>query len=385
MFSSKVHIPPSVTVAINSIAQQKKKAGQRIYNLSAGEPIVNTAHYLKQAALEAIEKGKTLYPPVAGLDELRTAAFEWMNKLYKTSYSMNTTLVTCGGKFGIYLSLQALLNEGDEVVIIAPYWVSYPSMVQLFGGKPVFVDTSEQNGWKVDVGDLEKAFTSRTKLLILNNGSNPTGVLYTQDELCAILELASRYNVLVLSDEVYSGLAYDSHEFVSCGSFPEYQENVLVIQSASKNFGMTGWRVGFVFAPEKILKVLTTLQGQSITGTSIVSQWAALAAFKQSAQIMAEIKDEMQKRRDLFVDAFNKLFNASYKAPLSAFYAFIPMTAFSDKETDDVKFCGKVLEQAGVAMVPGTAFGKPGYVRFSFGETPNELTAALKVLAGFLK
>jgi len=386
LFSSKVHIPPSATVTINSIATQKKKAGERVYNLSAGEPIMNTAQYLKETVDWAMESGQTLYPPVAGIDELRAKAVEWMNKNYKSNYAPKNTLITCGGKFGIYLLLQALLNDGDEVIVISPYWVSYPPMVSLFGGRPVIVQTEESDHWKCRPGQIAAAAGPKTKLLILNNGSNPTGVLYTENELREILKVCQEKNILVMSDEVYSGLTYDGKEYTSCGSFWDFADRVIVIQSCSKNFGMTGWRVGMVFAPEEITKKLITLQGQSITGTSVVSQWAAVAALEKAEKITPEINKEMKHRRDIFTDTFNELFPAAnLKAPHSAFYSFIPMHAFNRDFRDDVKFCERALEEGNVAMVPGTAFGKPGYVRASFGAKPEELKDALKALAEYLK
>lgn len=390
-FSTKTQIPPSATVTINGLAQAKKLAGQRVYNLSAGEPILDTSSYLKDAVDEAMKEGRTLYPPVPGVEELRTHASQWINELYGTNYGVKNTLISCGGKFGIYLSLQALLNDGDEVLVIAPYWVSYPPMVKLFGGVPVIVNTEEKDGWKVRVEDLEKACTSKTKLLILNNGSNPTGVLYSREELKAILALAKDKNLIVMSDEVYSGLVFDGHQYVSCGAFSEYSDRVIVIQSCSKNFGMTGWRVGLIFAPEEMTKMLIKLQGQSITGTSIISQWAAISALKQAKTITAEINKEMQHRRDVFTNTFNELFPGKIPAPLSAFYSFIPLTAFGELKNfgsagaDDVKFCEKVLDQGNIALVPGSAFGKPGYVRASFGAKPQELKEALNALCVFLK
>ncbi len=387
LFSSKVHIPPSATVTINTIAQQKKKSGQRVFNLSAGEPIMNTAQYMKETVNWAMDHGQTLYPSVAGIDELRTRAAQWMNDLYQTNYQVKNTLITCGGKYGIYLLLQSLLNDGDEVIIISPYWVSYPPMVTLFGGRPVIVQTEEEHGWKVRPEDIAKACTSKTKMLICNNGSNPTGVLYTEQELQDILKVCKEKDILIMSDEVYSGLTYDNKAYVSCGSFWEHADRVLIVQSCSKNFGMTGWRVGIIFAPEEITKKLITIQGQSITGTSIISQWAAVAALEKSHKITAEINKEMKHRRDIFTNTFNELFpGANLVAPHSAFYSFIPLTAFGEAgRIDDVKFCEHALEDGNVAMVPGTAFGKPGYLRCSFGETPQELQDALQALAEYLR
>jgi aspartate/methionine/tyrosine aminotransferase len=385
IFSSRTTLPPSATLAVTTLARKKRLSGEYVFNLSGGDPAINTAKYLQKTVDLALETGQTNYPPVRGLDELRSRASFWMNDLYKTNFTEKNTLVTCGGRFGIYLLLQALLNDGDEVVIIAPHWVSYPPMVRLCGGRPVIVQTEEKQGWKVKPEQIAAACSPKTKLLIFNNGSNPTGVLYEERELQEIAKLCKEKNILLLSDEVYSGLTYDDNAYVSCGSFWNLAENVVVIQSCSKNFAMTGWRVGFAFGPAEIINKMARIQGQSITNTSIVSQFAAIAAVQQAQKITAEVNKEMKSRRDFFTEAFNRTFKAKIPAPASAFYNFIPLSAFGTWFDDDQKFCKKMLEEANVAMLPGTAFGKPGYVRTSFVAKPQELEAALKALAAHIK
>lgn len=380
IFSSKTLIPSSATVTINSIAQAKKRAGERVFNLSAGEPMVPTAHFVRDAVITGLQKGEAIYPPAAGLEELRELASNWINIHYQTNYSATNTLVTCGGKFGIYLTLQALLNEGDEVLIPAPHWVSYPAITQLFGGKPIIISTRPEDNWKISPEAIKNACTEKTKLLIINNAGNPTGVLYTKEELKSILQIAEEKNILVLSDEVYSGLTYDNETFTSCASFPQYADRIVTIQSCSKNFSMTGWRVGFVFANTEILATLIKLQSQSITGTSIVSQWAAIEAIKKSDTIMPLIQKEMQHRRDVFTNTFNKTFNVKITSPKAAFYHFIPLSAFGTNETDDVKFCENMIQKANVAIVPGSAFGMKTYIRTSFGEIAQELEEAIHML-----
>ncbi|MCC7196803.1 aminotransferase class I/II-fold pyridoxal phosphate-dependent enzyme [Candidatus Peregrinibacteria bacterium] len=375
----------SATVTINTLAQAKKAMGERIFNLSAGEPLVETGHYFKNILDWVIEHHQTHYPPVAGIPELRNESANWLNKTYDTNYTAANTLITCGGKFGIYLALQALLNPDDEVIMIAPYWVSYPSMVEIHKGKSVIIPTEEKNQWKVDPEAIQKARTSRSKLLIINNASNPTGVFYTKQELEKIVEVAKKNNLIILSDEVYSGMIYDNNKYTSFGSFKNYSDNIIVAQSCSKNFAMTGWRVGMVYAPEPLIKIMTKLQGQSITGTSIVSQFVALEAMKNSSVIMPEIQKEMQNRRDIFIDTFNELFNANLQKPAASFYAFIPLTALKAKTKSSVEFCKETLDKGNVATVPGLAFGQEGYVRFSFGAKPQELKDALHALANFLK
>ena len=384
-FSSLVDIEPSATLAINSLAQQKKATGERVYNLSAGEPMLPTHPLVIETATKAMQQGKTLYPPVAGIPELRRAMVRWMNDTYRTAYTDKNILVTCGGKFGIYALCQAFLEKGDEAIMIAPYWVSYPSTVELFGGKPVMVSTDEKSGWKARAEEIEKVCTKRTKLLFLNNGGNPTGILYSRAELSALLAVAQRHDILVVSDEVYSGLTYDRNTFVSCGSFPEYQDNVVVIQSCSKHFAMTGWRVGFAFAPENIVETLTTIQSQSTTGTSSVSQWAALAAVENATTIIPEVNIAMQKRRDALVGFLQKYFPGPFVQPAAGLYVFVSLPSLGMNEIDSTDFCKRVLEEANVALVPGAPFGKEGYVRFSFGAEEKELEEAVAKLSQYLQ
>lgn len=381
---SIINIEPSSTVAINSLALQKKQAGERVYNLSVGEPMIDTPELIKLSAIKSIQENKTHYPPVSGLVELKDIAVSWMNRKYLANYNSDEVIVTAGGKFGIYLTLQSLLQSGDGVIIISPYWVSYPAMVKIFGGVPQIVETSEDNNWEVSISDLKNSINEKTKILILNNASNPTGVLYSKEEIADILEFAKQNNLIVLSDEVYSGLVYDGAEYISCALFQEYKDNLIVIQSCSKNLTMTGWRVGFVFGPADFIKTLTSLTSQSTSGVTSISQYSALAGLQNIESISLEINNEMQTRRDFFVSTFNNLFNAELKSPASALYCFIPLSAFGVENTDSIKFCEDILKETNVALVPGVAFGKEGYVRCSFGENIEELGEALRQLVKYL-
>lgn len=383
MISIRNAITPSATVMMNSLAQKKKAAGERVYNLSAGEPLVAPAPEIVNAAIEAIEAGRTQYPPISGVAELRTAAATWLQTTYKTNFSAEQILVTCGGKFGLYALARTLLGAGDEVIVIAPFWTSYATLVEMTGATGVLVTTEVADGWKVTPAQLRAVITENTKIIFFNNAGNPTGALYSRSEIHDLLTVAAEHNVLVVSDEVYGGLVYEG-EFVSAGSFPEFADNVVVIQSMSKHFAMTGWRVGLVCGPKHLITALTDLQSQSTTGTSIISQYAAVGALNNSASVNARVKSALQTRRDVLVGALSEKFNHKFAAPLAGLYLLVALADLGVEEADDLKFCTELLEQGNVALVPGTPFGAPGYVRFSFGAEPEELVAAVVALADYL-
>ena len=342
----------SATVAIHTLALLKKERGETVYNFAAGDPILPSHPKVIEAATTALGTEMVLYPPVAGIPELRKAAAEWCH------FKEANTLVTAGGKFAIFAALQTLLQPGDEVLIPVPYWVSYPQMVKLFNAVPIFLQ-------KLNVEMLKKHATARSKILIINNACNPTGVLYSQEELTALMKTAKELGLFVISDEVYSEIVYDGNRFCSCGTL---SDNVLVVQSCSKNFAMTGWRVGFAFGPEHLIQKMTALQSQSTSGPSLVSQWAALAALKNRAEITHFVRSTMQKRRDTFIETFNTLFQCQLEKPPSALYAFIPLSVFGETRSS-AEFCQELMEKANIACVPGSAFGQEGYIRMAFAET----------------
>lgn len=379
-FSQRVHIPPSATLAMNSAAQEKKKKGETVFNLTTGEPRVPLSSFIQEGALKAMQSGKTFYTPTSGIVELREKAFEWMNINYGTHYTLENSFATNGGKYALYALFQAFLETGDEILILDPYWVSYPSMAHLAGATSKILSTTFENGWKITVSEIQNALCEKTKMLILNNGSNPTGVLYTREELKNIAKVCFENNILLVSDEVYSGLTYDDAEYVSCGEFSEFVENIVVVQSMSKNFAMSGWRVGFIFATKEIISQLSTFQGQSTSGTSSISQWAAVAAFEHSKEIMPEIKHELEMRRNIFAEKFEKIFQKKIPVPKCGLYYFIPMHFFGSVGENSLEFCMQMLDRANVAMVPGIAFGKEGYVRCSFGGEMEEIEQALENL-----
>jgi aspartate aminotransferase len=358
----------SATVAINQEVLAKKQAGEKVYNLAAGDPAIAVHPCILQACLHKIAKGESSYPPVEGIGELRTACAHWLNTSYSTDFSAKEVVVTCGAKFALFATMQALLQEGDEVLIVAPYWVSYPSIALMHRAVPKILHTTANTGWKITGEQILHHATGKTKLLIINNPCNPTGALYTRDELEVILMAAKKANILVVADEVYSGLVYDG-AFVSCGSFAQYRDQVVVIQSCSKNFAMPGWRVGFLVAPDAIVKRVIPVLGQSITGTATCSQWAALGALENSGLVTEYVREAMRKRRDLFMRFIKKI-----EPPKAALYAFVPV------EEDSSSLCMRLLREENIAAVPGIAFGKEGYVRFAFSTSEEELRLGLQRL-----
>lgn len=385
MVRDSMELKDSATVVINSIAQQKAEAGIRVFNLSVGEPKLPPHSIIVRAVSKALEEGKTFYPPVSGLSELKKLASEWMNMTYGCHFHSENCLVVNGGKLGIYLLLQLLLQRNDEVIINAPYWVSYPTIIKLFGALPVVIETEEATGWKLTAHQLRAACTPRSKILILNNGCNPTGTLYTKDELATLLEIAKEQDLLVLSDEVYSGLTYDNNRYVSCGAFSEHRQRVVIIQSCSKNFSMTGWRIGFVFAPTRLIKKLTALVSQSTSGVTTISQWAAVAALRQVNTLTPWVQKNMERRRNSLIKVLCDSFRAEVIPPPSSLYLFISLSQLGVKNMSSVDFCTLVLEQANVALVPGLAFGKDGFVRISFGASEHDLKGGVSALADFCR
>lgn len=374
-------ISPSATATVNALAAEKRRRGERVYNFAAGDPLVAHHPSIVEKAVKSTEKEHFPYPPIEGLPELRKLFAEWVNLTCGTHYRKENVLVTCGGKFALFAILYALLQSGEEVLIHAPYWVSYPEIIKMAGGIPKTIPTTQESDWKITAKDLYHYCGKNTKMLILNNASNPTGALYTKQELQEILNAAKNLGLMVVSDEVYSGLVYDEPGFVSCGEFSEHLERILVVQSCSKSFAMTGWRVGCVLGPENILKRLAALQSQSTTGVSEISQWAAIGALENAEAVNSYVKASMKKRRDLFSQTFNSLYPKPLQPIPSALYAFVPLASLGLLHSNDSSaFCEQMIASANIALVPGTAFGVDGHVRFAFSETESDIVEALHLL-----
>lgn len=377
-------VAPSSIVNINALVLEKKAAGERVYNASIGEPVLPPHPIIVAAATEALAAGKTLYAPAAGIPELRAAASDWLNRTYHTDYTPANILATAGGKFGLYALCRTLLAPGDETILVAPYWVTYPGLITMTGATVNPIVTQEQHGWKLTPEVLRTHITQKTRMIFFNNGANPTGVVYSAAEIRALIAVAQEHEVVFVSDEVYSGLTYEG-EFVSAGSFSEFKDCVVVIQSCSKHFAMTGWRVGFVCGDARLIQALANLQGQCTIGAASIAQWAAVAALNHAEQIISETRAVLQRRRDALMRALMQAFNKNFVVPAAALYFFVSLADLGVTETDSLAWCERVLREANVALVPGSAFGLEGYVRFAFGNSEEELVGAVEALATYLE
>jgi aspartate aminotransferase len=364
-------VKPSPTMAVTAKAAELKRAGRDILGLGAGEPDFDTPEHIKAAAVEAIRAGRTKYTGVEGIPELRAAICEKFRRDNQIDYQPDQVLVSCGAKQSIYNLAMALLGPGDEVIIPAPYWVSYPDIVLLADATPVIVSAGAAQNFKITAAQLEAAITPRTRLLILNSPSNPTGVAYSRAELEALAEvLRAHPQVMTATDDIYEHIYWGREPFCSLvTAAPDLHERVVTINGVSKVYAMTGWRIGYAAGPRKLIGAMNKLQGQSTSNPCSISQYAALAALTGDQSCVAEMSVAFRQRHDWLVEALNTLPGISCLPADGAFYAFPDVSgaiAVLDSVDDDTSFSEYLLEKSGVAVVPGIAFGAPGHVRLSF-------------------
>ena len=378
-------IKPSPTNVLTGKVAELKAAGRDIIGLGAGEPDFDTPDNIGLAGKQAIDEGQTRYTPVTGTMELRQAICGKFARENGLDYAPNQVIVSCGGKQVLYNALMATLDAGDEVVIPAPYWVSYPDMVLLAEGTPVFVEGREANGFKITGDELEAAITPRTKWVMLNSPSNPTGAAYTRDELKALTEVILRHDhVWVMTDDIYEHIVYDGFEFTTAAQAePGLLERTLTINGVSKAYAMTGWRLGYGAGPVELIRAMTVVQSQSSTHTSSVSQAAAVEALNGRQDFLEPRNRAFRERRDLVVSMLNRMEGVSCRTPEGAFYVYpscaelIGRTASDGTViSDDSAFCTYLLESEGVAVVPGAAFGTSPYFRISYAASTEALTEA---------
>ncbi|MBA5724709.1 pyridoxal phosphate-dependent aminotransferase [Bombella favorum] len=385
-------ILPSQTIAITQKARALKAEGRDIISLSAGEPDFDTPDFIKKAAIEAIQRGETKYTDVAGTPALRKAVAERLNADFGLDYRPEEVCVSTGGKQVIYNAMVATLNAGDEVVIPAPAWVSYPDIVQLADGKPVIVPTSPETGFRLTAEQLREAITPRTRWLVLNSPCNPTGSAYSREELKALTDVLLEHpQVWILTDDIYAKLTYEGREACTVVQVePRLRERALTMNGVSKAYAMTGWRIGFSAAPVSLTKELIKLQGQSTSNACSIAQAAALAAVSGPQDFIGEMVAVYQKRRDLVVDALSAVSGLSCARPEGAFYVFVSVQQLLGKRTagghvleSDEDFVKAMLEDVGVAAVHGTAFLLPGYFRVSYATSTELLEEACRRIARF--
>ncbi len=383
--ASLSRIKPSSTIAATQRARDLAEKGRDVITLSTGEPDFDTPDNIRLAAVRAITLGKTHYTPSSGIPELRDAVARKLSRENGLSYKRDQIIVCSGGKHVIANAFLATLNEGDEVIIPAPYWVSYPELVALCNGTPVLVPTTAETGLKLTPEALEKNITPRTKWLVLNSPSNPSGAAYSRDELKALADVLLRHpHVLVLADDIYEHLVYDDFAFSTIAQVePNLIERTITINGVSKGYAMTGWRIGYGAGPEKLIKAMGIIQGQVTSAASSIAQWAAVEALNGPQDFLAPRRDDFRERRDLIVARLNECEGINCARPQGAFYVFPNCTAVFGKRTpsgsliqDDEDFALELLSAEAVSVVHGAAFGTPGHFRISYASSTAHLIEA---------
>ncbi|MDQ2659262.1 MAG: pyridoxal phosphate-dependent aminotransferase [Verrucomicrobiota bacterium] len=357
-------LTPSLTLSIDSKAKAMKAEGIDVCGFGAGEPDFDTPEHIKQAAIQALEAGFTKYTPSAGLPELRQAIADKLQADNGLSYKPSQIVVSSGAKHSCYNAILATCQEGDEVLIPSPYWVSYPDMVRLAGAEPVIIPTTERNGWKMRASDFENAMTPRTKMLILNSPNNPSGAVYTREELEKIVEVAAEEEIYILSDEIYEKLVYDDAKHVSVASLSkEAYDLTITINGFSKAYAMTGWRLGYLAAPENVAKAVDNIQSHSTSHPTSFAQKGAIAALKGDQQPLSDMRDEFDMRRNYMYDRIVKIPNITAVKPQGAFYMLVNISQLG---LSSQNFADRLLSKANVAVIPGIAFGDDRTVRLSY-------------------
>ena len=381
--SHTVQLTPSLTLAIDSKAKAMRAEGIDVCGFGAGEPDFDTPEHIKEAAIKALQEGFTKYTPSAGIPELRTAISEKFAADNKIDYKPSQVIVSNGAKQSCYNAILACCEPGDEVIIPAPYWLSYPDMVRLVGAEPVIVQTKASNSYKMTAEEFENAMTPRTKMVIINSPGNPTGSVYTRDELRALAEVALTEDIFILSDEIYEKLVYDDVSHVSVASLSkEAYDLTITVNGFSKAYAMTGWRLGYLGAPEHIAKVIDSLQSHSTSGPNSFAQKGAVAALKGSQQCVNDMRDEFNMRREYMYERLAAIPNVSTVKPLGAFYMLADISKFGLSSTN---FADRLLSKAEVAVVPGIAFGDEKTVRLSYATDLETIKTGLDRIEQFCR
>jgi len=380
-------IKPSPTIAVTTKAREMRASGKDVIGLGAGEPDFDTPDNVKEAAIEAIKKGETKYTAVDGTPDLKKAIVEKFKRENNLSYTTDQITVGTGGKQVIYNTFMATLNKGDEVIIPAPFWVSYPDMVLLAGGTPKIIKCEEKDGFKLSAKKLEKAISKKTKWLILNSPSNPTGAGYTKEEIEDLSKVLLKHKkILILSDDIYEHIRYEGFNFFTIAQISELKERTLTMNGVSKSYAMTGWRIGYAAGPKEIINAIRKIQSQSTSNPSSISQAAAVEALNGQQNFIKERAEAFRERRDFVVNSLNNIKGINCLNPNGAFYVFPSCKGLLNKKTKlktDTEFVQKLLEKSMVAVVQGSAFGLEGYFRISYATSMENLKKAITRIKDF--
>ena len=378
-------LSPSVTMAITALARELKEQGRDILSFSAGEPDFDTPEVIKNAAITAINNGHTKYTAVEGIKQTKQAIINKLKRDHGINYELEDIIISNGAKHSLFNLFQAIIEEGDEVIIPAPYWVTYPEQVKFSDGIPVFIETDESNGFKITSKQLKEAITSRTKVLLLNTPSNPTGSIYSKNELIELGKVLEGSDIIVFSDEMYEKIIFDNKEFTAAAQVSnDMFKRTVTINGLSKSAAMTGWRFGYLASPKKdLIKAMIKLQGQCTSNVNAMTQHAAIVALDGGAdETLKMMNTEFEKRRNVALEKFNNINGLSCYKPDGAFYLFVNIKELSN---DSMDFCAKLLEKEGVAVVPGLAFGAEGYFRFSFATDLESIVEGINRIEKFVK
>ncbi len=383
---------PSPTLAINAKAKAMQAQGIRVVSFGAGEPDFDTPENIKRAAIKSIEEGFTKYTAVGGIDELKDAVIQKFQRDNQLTYKRSQILISCGGKHSFYNLAQALFDRGDEVIIPAPYWVSYPPMVALAEATPVIIETKEENGFKVTPEEVKKAITPRTKALVLNSPCNPTGSAYTKKELEKIAEVAISHRFFVISDEIYEKIVYDGFEFRSIASLgEEIKGRTIIVHGVAKTYAMTGWRIGYTAGPEEIISAMSNIQSQSTSNPTSISQKASVEALIGPQEEVKKMVSAFTERRNYIVDRLNEISGVSCFKPIGAFYVFPNFSEYygklyqGKKISNSTELADYFLDVAKVAVVPGVEFGADPFERLSYATSMKDIREGVDRIEEALK
>lgn len=385
-------IGPSSTLAISAKAKKMKSEGLDVVSFGAGEPDFETPKHIKEAAICAIHEGFTRYTPASGMPELKKAVCRSFMRENSLEYKPENIVISNGAKHSLVNAFQAICNPGDEVIIPAPYWVSYPEMVKLADGIPVIINTLEEDGFKFTIEQLEKALTDKTKAIVLNSPSNPTGMIYTEEELRQLADLAVKKGIYIISDEIYERLIYDGDKHISIASLgEEIKDLTIVVNGVSKTYAMTGWRIGYTASNERIAKAISNIQSHATSNPNSIAQMATIAALEGSQECIEDMKVEFVKRRNYMVEKINSIDGLSCTKPKGAFYVMMNISNYINKSiqgklikgSDD--FADILLEKVNVAVIPGSGFGAENYVRLSYATSLDNIIKGLDRIENFLK